>query len=88
MQQLHTHNTARIFSAGGTFGEAQIVTAGQAVVLDLQTRHFDVLGHARRDHATARMALIEAVMLRDMLSQAIEHARAVDGDDRQGELPC
>jgi hypothetical protein len=74
---------SRLWSTAGTFGEIQIVTASGKVVVDLFTRNYDLAGHLNRGHALANLSLSAAVQLRDLLSEAIDHAASAELDTRQ-----
>jgi hypothetical protein len=83
MRLSHTHNTSRLFSSAGTWGETQIVATRETVVVDLQTRNYDTAGHLHRDHALAVLSLSAAARLRDLLDEAITHAASVTLDTRE-----
>lgn len=84
--RLNIDNTSRLFSTAGTWGETQIVATKETVVVDLQTRNYDTAGYLHRDHAMANLSLSAAVRLRDLLSEAIDHAASVTLDVRQTAL--
>jgi hypothetical protein len=84
--RLNRHNTSRLFSTADTFGEIQIVAGSDRVAVDMQTRNYDTAGHLRRDHALASLSLTAAARLRDLLSEAIDHAHSVTLDSRQTPL--
>jgi hypothetical protein len=84
--RLNQHNTSRLFSTADTFGEIQIVAGSECVVVDVQARNYDTAGHLHRDHALANLSLTAAARLRDLLSEAIDHARSVTLDSRQTAL--
>lgn len=77
------HNTSRLFSTSGTFGEVQIVASQEHVTVDMQTRNYDTTGHLHCDHALANLSLIAAMRLRDLLDEAIDHAHGIALDTRQ-----
>lgn len=79
-------NTARLYSTAGTFGAFDIVATADKIVLDATTRNYDVTGHLCRDHALANLSLDAAARLRDLLSEAIDHANSVALDTRQTAL--
>jgi hypothetical protein len=62
----------RLFSTGGTWGEAQIVATSENIVLDLQSRAYDTTGHLRREHALANLPVATAIRLRQLLDEAIK----------------
>ena len=76
------HNTCRLFSTGGTFGEIQVVATQENIVVDIQARNYDTAGHLHREHALANLSLASAVRLRDLLSEAIDHAQSITLDLR------
>jgi hypothetical protein len=84
--RLSNHNTTRLLSCAGTFGEIQIVAASENVVVDVEARNYDTAGHLHRDRALANLSLAAAARLRDLLSEAIDHAHAVTLDRRQTAL--
>ena len=84
--RLSTSNTARLFSTSGTFGEIQIVSTPDKVLLDVQTRGYDTQARLRCEHALANLSIETAERLRDLLAEAVQHARSVDLDSRQPGL--
>jgi hypothetical protein len=84
--RLPQHNTSRLFSSSGTFGEIQIVAGQDHVIVDVQARNYDTSGHLHRDHALANLSLASAARLRDLLDEAITHAHSVTLDTRQTAL--
>jgi hypothetical protein len=86
MRGSNSHNTTRLLSTAGTFGELQIVAAPDRVIIDASTRTYDTLGHLHCEHALADLPLSAAVRLRDLLSEAIDHAASVTLDTRQSAL--
>jgi hypothetical protein len=73
MRQLHVASTpARLFSTAGTWGEAQIVSTSDSIVLDLQSRIYDTTGRLNREHALANLSISTAIRLRELLGEAIE----------------
>lgn len=58
----------------GMFGETSIGTKPGWVVIDMNTRNFDVSGHVCREHALARLNIEEAVSLHMLLGVAIQTA--------------
>jgi hypothetical protein len=71
MPQHPIPSTGFLRSLDGTFGEAQIVALPSRVILDLQTRNYDTIGHLHRDSALADLAIATAIRLRNMLDEAI-----------------
>ena len=86
MQRLSHANTSRLLSAAGTFGEIQIVSGRERILVDLQTRNYDTTGHLHREHALADLSLSSAAHLRDLLTDALDHAASVTLDTRQTAL--
>jgi hypothetical protein len=85
MRQLFAHNTpARLQSTAGTWGEIQIVSTAENIVLDIHARNYDTAGHLHRDHALANLPLMTAIRLNALLSEAIE--AALDCEPRQAGL--
>jgi hypothetical protein len=84
--RLQQHNTCRLFSTAGTFGEIQIVAGQEHVIVDLQARNYDTAGHLHRDHALANLSLSAATRLRDLLDEALVHAHSITLDTRQTAL--
>jgi hypothetical protein len=83
----HTQsNTTRLFSTTGTFAKFDIVATPDKILVDATTRNYDTTGHIRRDHALANLSLAAAAHLRDLLSEAIDHAASVALDTRQTAL--
>jgi hypothetical protein len=78
MSRLSNPTTASLQSMSGTFGEFQIVAAQKTVILDLQSRNWDVEGHLHRDSALAHLSVPEASRLRDLLTDAIICAETPD----------
>jgi len=62
------------------------VTTSGRVVIDLFTTNYDPAGHLNRSHTLASLSLSAAVQLRDLLSDAIEHAASAELDTRQIRL--
>jgi hypothetical protein len=75
MRQLSAHNTlARLLSTAGIWGEIQIVSTSETIVLDIQVHNDDPTGHLHRDHAVAPLSVVTAIRLHILLSEAIEAA--------------
>jgi hypothetical protein len=71
MRQHRLDSTSFLRSVGGTFGEAQVVALPSRVIIDLQTRNYDTIGHLHHDHALADLSVATAIRLRDLLDEAI-----------------
>lgn len=69
----------------GAFGEIQVVSRGGSVLVNVQSRSFDVEGCWRCDHAFAGLSVPDAVRLRELLNEAIVTA-AANTDPRQTTL--
>lgn len=77
---------ARLLSTGGTWGEIQIVSMSESLVLDVQARNYDSAGHLRRDHAVVNISVQTAVRLRQLLGEAIEASLDVSAGRAQPGL--
>ena len=86
MQRLSASNTSCLLSTAGTFGEIQIVSGREHILVDVQTRNYDTTGHLHREHALADLSLSAAAHLRDLLTDALDHAASVTLDTRQTAL--
>jgi hypothetical protein len=72
---FHQFSTTKSCSVSGTFGELQVTGSREHVVVDVQSRNYDTVGHLHCEHALARLPLQQALRLRDLLDQAIEASR-------------
>jgi hypothetical protein len=77
MSGFRQHNTPKSCSVVGTFGELQVSAAHEHVVLDIQSRNYNTVGHLHREHALVKLPLETAMRLRDLLDQAIETSQGV-----------
>lgn len=53
------------------FGELQLVALDEGVLIDLQSRGYDTLGQAYRQHACDTMSVAETLALRDTLTRML-----------------
>jgi hypothetical protein len=81
--RLNPHNTSRLFSYRDTTAEFQLIACSESVVVDVQAKNYDTSGHLHHDHCLANLSLTAAARLRDLLSEAVDHARCVTLDNRQ-----
>jgi len=63
---------ARLVSTGGTWGEIQIVSTADNLVIDVQARNYDTAGHLHRDQAVVQISVQTAIRFRQLLDEAIE----------------
>ncbi|MGD0109286.1 MAG: hypothetical protein ABSC06_35405 [Rhodopila sp.] len=75
MSGSQQYSTLKSCSVVGTFGELQVTACHEHVVVDLQSRNYDTVGHLHCEHALARLPLQKALRLRDLLDQAIQASR-------------
>jgi hypothetical protein len=73
-------------STAGTWGQIQIATTPDSVVLDIATRNYDTQGHLHRDYALANLSIDTAIRLRALLGEAIESALDASAAERQPGL--
>jgi hypothetical protein len=72
MSMLPQHT--RLYSLASNTTEIQIVSTSRDVIIDTQVEGHDVTGTRRRQHATARLSLDDAVKLEMLLGDAITAA--------------
>jgi hypothetical protein len=77
MSGLQQFNTPRSCSVTGTFGELQVTAALEHVVVDVQSRNYNTVGHLLCEHALVKLPLATAMRLRDLLDQAIETSQGI-----------
>ena len=77
MSGLRQYSTPKSCSVVGTFGELQVTAAHEHVVVDVQSRNYDTVGHLHCAHALVKLPLETAMRLRDLLDQAIETSQVV-----------
>jgi hypothetical protein len=75
MSGFQQYSTPKSYSVVGTFSELQVTACHEHVVVDVQSRNYDTVGHLQCEHALARLPLHIALRLRDLLNQAIEASR-------------
>jgi hypothetical protein len=85
MQRLHAHTTtATLRSTGGTWGQVEIASTPERVILDIHARNYDSAGYLHRDSALLNLPIETAIRLRAILGAAIE--AALDYEPRQPGL--
>jgi hypothetical protein len=85
MQRLIAHTTtASLRTTGGTWGQVEIASTPEHVILDIRARNYDTTGHLHRDTALLNLPLETAVRLRALLGEAIE--ASLDCEPRQPGL--
>ncbi len=77
MSGLQQYSTPKSCSVVGTFGELQVTATHEHVVVDVQSRNYDTVGHLHCAHALVKLPLETAMRLRDLLDQAIETSQVV-----------
>jgi hypothetical protein len=77
MSGFQQHSTPKSCSVAGTFGELQVAAAHKHVVVDVQSRNYNTVGHLHCEHALVKLPLETAMRLRDLLDQAIETSQDV-----------
>jgi hypothetical protein len=78
MRLSQSNTRASLFSVGTPTVEIQIVASASGLVLDVQTDNVDTEGRGRRCHATAKLALDEAMRFEAVLQQAVDAAWGID----------
>jgi hypothetical protein len=77
MSGFHQTSTPKSCSVAGTFGELQVTAAYEHVVVDVQSRNYNTVGHLHCEHALVKLPLEMAIRLRDLLDQAIETSEGI-----------
>jgi hypothetical protein len=77
MSGSQQYDTSKPCSVAGTFGELQVTAAHEHVVVDVQSRNYNTVGHLHCEHALVKLPLETAVRLRDLLDQAIETSQGI-----------
>jgi hypothetical protein len=69
-QVLHLINISenKLTSVRLRFGEIQLVARDDGLLIDLQSRGYDSLGQAYRQHAHSKISVEEVLALRDALT--------------------
>lgn len=84
MSSFQRHSPTKSCSVVGAFGELQVTGCREHVVVDVQSRNYDTVGHLHCEHALARLPLQKAIQLRDLLDQAIEASRVTFASSQPG----
>ena len=86
MPQLYQHNTPRLFSTAGTFGEVDIIATDHGAIFTLTGRNYDTSGHLYRNTALANLSAADAHRLASLLREAVAVSEEVYSDSRQAAL--
>jgi hypothetical protein len=84
MSSLQQYNTPESCSVVGTFGELQVTAYREHVLVEVQSRNYDTVGHLHCEHALARLPLQKALQLRGLLDRAIEASRVTFATSQPG----
>jgi hypothetical protein len=86
MSGLHRCSTPKSCSVAGTFGELQVTATPRHVIVDVQSRNYNTVGHLLCEHAIVKLPLETALQLRDLLDQAIETSQNILDATQPGRL--
>jgi hypothetical protein len=84
---LQQYNRTRSCSVLGIFGELQVTASRELVLVDVQSRNYDTVGHLYCEHALAKLPLQNALQLRDLLDRAIEASWVTGATSQPGLWP-